>query len=76
MVQWALLVLPHLRHMLLVQGQFSEAWPLVDVRRASDLENFSQLVQIVLPGEQRRAIHNLRKNASNRPNIDTSRVVL
>ena len=51
--------------MLLVQWQLRESRPLFKGGRASNLEDFVELVRVVLPGEQGRPVDNLSKDATN-----------
>lgn len=58
------------------EGQLLYARPLLLGGRASDLENLLQLFLLVVASEKRLVVDDLRKNATNRPNIDRSAVVL
>ena len=40
LVKWSLLILAHLRHVLLIEGQLGQTRPVVHLGRASDLEYF------------------------------------
>lgn len=66
----------HVGHVLLVEGQLGQPGPLVELGCAADLEYFRQLVQVVLAREQRRAVHDLREDAPDGPDIDRGRVIL
>ena len=62
-VQWSDLMSSHLSFMLLVQGQLRESQPLFKSWRTSNLEDFVQLIGIVLPGEQGRPVDDLGEDA-------------
>ena len=55
----------HLSFMLLVEGQLRESRPLFKRGRTAYLEDFVELIGVVLPGEQRRPVDNLGEDAPN-----------
>ena len=69
-VERAARVVSHIGHVLLIKRQFRNIWPFIHCWSASDLEDFSKLVTIVLPGEEWLTIHDLCKDTSNGPNIN------
>ena len=74
-VQWSDWMSSHLCFMLLVQWQFCESRPFFKGGCASNLEDFVELVSVVLPGEQGRPVDNLSKDATNWPYIDWCGIV-
>ena len=66
----------HLLHILFEEGQLVQAWPLLICWSAADLEYFVQLVAVIVSLKQWRPVDDLRKNAANRPDVNTCRVVL
>ena len=69
-VQWSDRMSSHLSFMLLVQGQLRQSRPLFKSWRTSNLEDFVELIGVILSGEQGRPVDDLSEDASNGPNID------
>jgi len=57
-------MLLHMTHEFFVVLQLIVAWPLIESRCASDLEDLAQLVAVVLSLEQWRAANDLREDAA------------
>ena len=51
--------------MLLVQGQLRQSWPLFKSWRTPNLEDFVELIGVILPGEQGRPVDDLGEDAPN-----------
>ena len=65
LVQWLWWVVLHLSHVLFIQGELSQAWPLIKGWGASDHENFGKLVSVVEACEQGLSVDNFREDAPN-----------
>jgi len=63
-------------HVLVVERKFCETVPDIWGGSASDLEDFLKLVAIVGTSKKRLSVDNLSEDASDRPNVHRSRVIL
>ena len=59
-----------------MQGQLGEAWPLVQIRGASDLKDLRELVTVIYSSKEWLSVYNFSKDASDGPDIDRRSVVL
>ena len=69
-------MISHLLHMLLIEWQFGQPWPLLYAWSTAYLEDFAELIGVILSGEKRLSVDDFCENTAHRPYIDRGRIIL